>query len=88
MDQTTDKQKMRNIRQSAQQNFKRGTRRKPFAISSRLVLTKHKQICTIAIKRHYHQSMLLRVSFLDKKVLKKVISFSKLSNLLFILVLK
>ena len=36
----------------------------------------------------YYQSMLLWVSFLTAKVLEKATSFSKLSNFLFILVLK
>ena len=42
-------------------NFKGGTRRKPtgFVIKPRLILTKHKQLCTIVIIRYYHQSMLL-----------------------------
>ena len=42
-------------------DFKGGTRRKPigFLIKPRLILTKHKQICTIVIIRCYHQSMLL-----------------------------
>ena len=70
--------------------FKGGTRRKPigFVIKLRIILTKHNQLYTIAIVHCYHQSMLPWVSFLKAKALKKASSFSKLSNLLFILVLK
>ena len=53
-------------------HFKGGTRRKPidFVIKLRLILTKHKQLCTIVIIRCYHQSMLLRLSFLKAKALE------------------
>ena len=68
--------------------FKGGTRRKPigFAIKPRLIQAKQATI-------YYSYNRLLpsvnaSVSFLKAKVLKKVTSFSKLNNLLFILVLK
>ena len=87
MDQITDWWKNQTI---CTTNFKEKTRGKSidFVIKPWLILVKHKQLCTIVTMCCYHQSMLLRVSFLKAIVLKKFTSFPKFSNLLFILVLK
>ena len=71
-------------------NVKRGTRRKPigFVIKPWIILTKYKELSAIVLIRCYHQPIPLWVSFLKAKQLKMVTSFSKLSNLLFILFLQ
>ena len=57
MDQITDTSKKRKIILLAQQNLKE--RPIGFVIKLRLILTKHKQLCTIVIIPRYHQPMLL-----------------------------